>query len=728
MKRMLLFLLMLLPVSVVFGQTYWERLPAPNGAIEVNCFTEDVANSRFYAGCVLGRGIYTSSDNGASWSLKANGLPVNCDVRDLGVDNSGAVYATINSEASKKVYKSADFGDSWTELFSSPESGTSFFVTANGTLIVYSDAQTGGSGVHQSTDGGATWTKISEGLPSYDVFIFTYYYPITGFTEDNSGNLYASVRSNNNESSGVYKSTDGGATWTRSSEGMLADRNTYGVVTGADGLYAGVKNRVYKSTDGGATWANTDSLPMSPSTNILKLACNATGEVFASTTSGTFKAGTGGSGWASINNFFSYAKDFDILNDGSFVSCGLGNGLDGGMYRSTDAGATWELMNNGINNTVTYALEATPDGRILNGVIGHVDVSSDNGLTFDRVELPIGNIIRDINSNASGAIVACSRDGIATSQDGGATWTQTHAGDFYCFTTNADGSFLASGTVGLSPEIFKSTDNGQTWSVYGNVGGSARALFETSTGTVLAGNYNSGIFRSTDDGATWTKTYDVNITVLDFAEAADGTIYTITLLGLLKSTDGGATWEDVNTGIFHQYSALIIKGGSMFLGTSDGLYLSTDNAASWTSHKEGLLYTYLAYLTLANDGYLYGAGGAGIYKSSQAVVTGIGDFAGELPEGFALAQNYPNPFNPNTTITFNLPQNGRSGLGLVELKIFDLLGKEVKTLISQPMAAGFHSVQWDGNNNAGQPVASGVYLYRLSAGELVSTQKMMLLR
>lgn len=141
---------------------------------------------------------------------------------------------------------------------------------------------------------------------------------------------------------------------------------------------------------------------------------------------------------------FSYAKDFDILNDGSFVSCGLGNGLDGGMYRSTDAGATWELMNNGINNTVTYALEATPDGRILNGVIGHVDVSNDNGLTFDRVELPIGNIIRDINSNASGAIVACSGDGIATSQDGGATWTQTHAGDFYCFTTNADGSFLAS--------------------------------------------------------------------------------------------------------------------------------------------------------------------------------------------------------------------------------------------------------------------------------------------
>ncbi|RMF54335.1 MAG: T9SS C-terminal target domain-containing protein [Calditrichaeota bacterium] len=98
-----------------------------------------------------------------------------------------------------------------------------------------------------------------------------------------------------------------------------------------------------------------------------------------------------------------------------------------------------------------------------------------------------------------------------------------------------------------------------------------------------------------------------------------------------------------------------------------------------------------------------------------------------LPKQFSLRQNYPNPFNPVTNVEFGLPHGE-----WVTLKVYDLLGREVKTLVNRRLSAGYHTVQWDGTNDAGQPVASGVYLYRLTVGQAslsnVQTRKMVLLR
>jgi hypothetical protein len=93
------------------------------------------------------------------------------------------------------------------------------------------------------------------------------------------------------------------------------------------------------------------------------------------------------------------------------------------------------------------------------------------------------------------------------------------------------------------------------------------------------------------------------------------------------------------------------------------------------------------------------------------------------PIDFNLSQNYPNPFNPSTTISYQLPRSGK-----VELKIYNMLGQEVRKLVDENQAAGQYTVQWDGRNYNGKPVASGVYLYRLKAGEFVETKKMLLLR
>jgi hypothetical protein len=94
-----------------------------------------------------------------------------------------------------------------------------------------------------------------------------------------------------------------------------------------------------------------------------------------------------------------------------------------------------------------------------------------------------------------------------------------------------------------------------------------------------------------------------------------------------------------------------------------------------------------------------------------------------LPGKFSLAQNYPNPFNSNTTIRFELPEPAD-----VEIVIYDILGRKVITLDSEKMSAGTHSRIWNGRNQLGQTVSSGVYFYRLAAGRNVAVKKLLLLK
>jgi flagellar hook assembly protein FlgD len=93
------------------------------------------------------------------------------------------------------------------------------------------------------------------------------------------------------------------------------------------------------------------------------------------------------------------------------------------------------------------------------------------------------------------------------------------------------------------------------------------------------------------------------------------------------------------------------------------------------------------------------------------------------PATFALGNNYPNPFNAQTTINYQLPE-----LSWARLTIYDLLGRQVRTLAEGVQAAGYHQVQWDGLDEGGVPMASGVYVYRLEAGSFRATQRMLLVK
>jgi hypothetical protein len=94
-----------------------------------------------------------------------------------------------------------------------------------------------------------------------------------------------------------------------------------------------------------------------------------------------------------------------------------------------------------------------------------------------------------------------------------------------------------------------------------------------------------------------------------------------------------------------------------------------------------------------------------------------------IPTVYALEQNYPNPFNPSTDIRYAMPQSGN-----VQLVIYNMLGQEVRTLVSGQMEQGTHLVRWDGKDNSGRTLSSGVYLYRMQAGSFIASHKMLLLK
>ncbi|HIN26412.1 MAG TPA: T9SS type A sorting domain-containing protein [Candidatus Marinimicrobia bacterium] len=150
-------------------------------------------------------------------------------------------------------------------------------------------------------------------------------------------------------------------------------------------------------------------------------------------------------------------------------------------------------------------------------------------------------------------------------------------------------------------------------------------------------------------------------------------------------------------------------GEYQVIETADTAYLDTDYEVNVTVY-----YRLVAY----DDG-----GNASEHSVAIDITVLWADLGIAIPDEFAIHQNYPNPFNPVTTLRYDLPENG-----LVNITIYDMLGRQVKTLVNQTQDAGYRSVVWDATNDYGKPVSAGIYLYQIHAGEYMQTKKMVLLK
>ena len=158
-------------------------------------------------------------------------------------------------------------------------------------------------------------------------------------------------------------------------------------------------------------------------------------------------------------------------------------------------------------------------------------------------------------------------------------------------------------------------------------------------------------------------------------------------------------------------------------GTFVGRIFRSDNEGeTWMLSNPGMTDKPITSLLFSSSGrILAGTNGDGVFRSS--IITSVEPSGSSPPRTFDLSQNYPNPFNPTTTIEYQLQSRDA-----VELIIFNQLGQRVKTVVNETQRAGLHQARWDGRNESGESVASGLYLYRLKVADFTLVRKMVLLR
>ena len=142
------------------------------------------------------------------------------------------------------------------------------------------------------------------------------------------------------------------------------------------------------------------------------------------------------------------------------------------------------------------------------------------------------------------------------------------------------------------------------------------------------------------------------------------------------------------------------------------VYRSTDRGATFASAYVGTgSYVGLSFVSYAPNTSGWAVTSTGGIAGFSGTVTGVGEpQVNAIPETFELSQNYPNPFNPTTTIRFSVPKES-----FVSLKVYNILGQEVVTIAEEFKNVGTFNAVWNGRNNAGNQVASGMYLYRIEA-------------
>jgi photosystem II stability/assembly factor-like uncharacterized protein len=320
-------------------------------------------------------------------------------------------------------------------------------------------------------------------------------------------------------------------------------------------------------------------------------------------------------------------------------------------------------------------------------------------------------------------LFAGTENGVFRSTDNGSIWTATGGGltNPYVYSIYYDSTILFAGT---GAGVFRSTDLGETWdtSSTGLPFGSVFSFLKWND-MFLIGT-SAGVYRSSDNGMTW----EGPSSGMDYGYVGDfttsGNNIFVILAGLsygsvYRSTDDGASWTLVSSS-FPQtgyVNALISYNSEVFASVGGKVLYSTDLGITWTDMSEGLQnHLVTALVTDGTEIYL-AAYTSWMWRRSLSEVLAVED--DQLnPNNFSLKQNYPNPFNPSTSIQYAI-----GSTQFVSLKVYDVLGNEVASLVNEEQQAGEHSVNFEASR-----ISSGVYFYRLETGKFSETKSMILIK
>ena len=652
----------------------WIQTNGPYGGL-VMSFASDGTN--IFAGTNSG-GVYLSTNNGQSWSPANSGLPIG-ELASIAINGSMIFGASYNNG----VYLSTNNGTSWSAVNSGLANRNVWCVAAKDSLILAGTD----NGIFLSHNNGSNWIPTSAVLPSTNSVCKLAF---------GGGRIFAGM-----EGSGDgFCSTDTGKSW------MKINLESHGIITcivmHEPYVYIGTGEGIFVSTDTGATWTHKTSI------NVYSLAVKDS-VIIGTSGMSIFKSTDYGYSWVKNNTTTPVGGGlYSAVSNGSSFFVGTQNSI----FRSTDNGESWTLANTGLCAMKITCCASSNNMLFAGGWGGGIYTSSDNGESWAHDYLSL-EWAANISTLAASPTIA------------GTGYPNIYAGS-------------------LGYGVFMSSDNGQNWSDITN--GLNKYVYALSArpatdSFILFAGTSFGMFMSVDSGKSWTADGLKDTIVLSLA-VNDSCLFAGTSQvsfagtepansnpgGVFSSTNSGASWNPCGLSHYDILSLTYANGNLIAETPEEGFFVSTDGGKSWAPLNAislNIQNAKINCIAAVNNNVFAGTEGKSVWRRPISdMITGVKVNGKTFPIQYSLQQNYPNPFNPTTTIEFELPKNAR-----VVLKVYDLLGREVQTLVDEKEVAGFHTAIFDASR-----LASGVYLTRMlvqpqnGGNPFIQARKMLMLK
>jgi photosystem II stability/assembly factor-like uncharacterized protein len=745
--------------------------------------------SRIYVAAADG-GVWRTEDGGTNWTPlldELGGMSTGAIVHHPSVPGvllvgTGEANASGDSYDGIGILKTTDFGASW-QLAGLPESqriGRLAYDLTNPQVIhaavsggLFSKG--GNRGMYRSTDGGTTWQQtlfVSDSTSAIDVVVD----PTDGtkvyaaFWERIRGPDFRRVAG---PTSGIWKSTDGGTSWSPLVNGLPSGSSVgriglaiapsspsvlYAIYADTPGFFAGV----YKTVDGGNSWARIDD--GSDLANLyssfgwyfgnIRVAPTNPNLVYALGVS-LYRSTNGGADWSNVTG--SQHVDFHDLWINPSNPSNVITGNDGGFYVSSTGTGNW-VKKDGLAITQFYAITVDPQvpSRVYGGTQDNSTVRTPTGLSDDYDVLIGGDgftvVVDPLDSDTFygeaqygwlrkstdfGSSFFSILDGVSGSDR--VNWHMPFVMDAN------DNQTLYLGTH----RVYRTTNAGSSWSAISpdltNGAGSGNLTFGTITtlavapsapATIYAGADDGSVHVTTNGGAQWTS-IDALLPVRYVTRVAvdpfdDATAYA-TLSGyrldedtphVLRTTNWGASWADISGPLpdapVNDIVVDPLDTNRLFVATDVGVYFTADLGLGWEKLGQGLPLSVIVDLELHTASRVLVAGTHGRSSFSLDLTESVDVPAEGTPASATLhlGSPVPNPSREGTTFSFSLERRAHA-----RLSIHDVGGRLVRVLFEGEAKAGTNTVSWDGRGSASERAAPGIYFARLAAEGVTRTVK-----
>jgi photosystem II stability/assembly factor-like uncharacterized protein len=423
------------------------------------------------------------------------------------------------------------------------------------------------------------------------------------------------------------------------------------------------------------------------------------------------------------------------------------------LYFSSLNAQWYEVSSNLPSDWSVWQIDAIDSLTAIGPVsANHIYFTTNGGSSWNPISLPTGP--DDIDMIDTQKIWFCNGAGkIYGTTDGGINWQlqfyDTSLTSFMNYIEMFDalnGIAMGDAKDVNSPAIFlRTTDGGSNWIsmnqnyLSGLLSGDQwrRVDFvDINTGYFYSsGESPQKLYKTTNGGQDWVVINDtISCTVLKFYDENIGVVISFKYVGSLyvpaiyTTTDGGVSWKYVTFTTEHWAWGTDIEfsptnSSKIWVTTNPTVFSSTDSGNTWTeqAYIENMQFLDIVFID-DNHGWLLGrsSGNFYIYRTTNSGSGGLVsvDYQSNAIDNFYLYQNYPNPFNPETKLAFQIAQ-----FGFVSLKVYDILGNEIATLLNEEKSVGIYEIEF---NAASLP--SGIYFYQLKTDSFIQTRKMVYLK